>query len=76
MDCYPVDRGIWLHRTGVFVGHTFPTRPMWHSEIVKVLLTEGLQREGIGRGTLALYTSVCPRKLFFPKRTNIPIVSF
>ena len=64
MDCYPVDLRVWLHRTGVFVGPS--TRSMWHSEIVKALLTKGLQCEAVSRGTLALYTSVCPRK-FLPE---------
>src|SRR6266702_4293146 len=76
MGCYPVDPHIRLHRTGVFVGPSFPNRLMWHSEIMKALLTKGLQREAAGRGTLALYTSVCPRTFSFPKRRSVLIVPF
>ena len=43
---------------------------------MKALLTKGLQLEAGGRGTLAIYTSVCPRKVAFPKRTSTLIVLF
>jgi hypothetical protein len=36
-------------------------------KVMKALLTNGLQREAAGRGTLALYTSVCPSKLSLPR---------
>lgn len=49
---------------------------VWHSENVKTLLTKGLQLEAGGRGTLAIYTSVCPRKFAFPKRTSTLIALF
>lgn len=39
-------------------------------------MTKGLQRETAGRGSLALYTSVCPREFSFSRRTTVPIVLF
>jgi hypothetical protein len=58
MDCYPVDRRIWLRRTGTFVRYFSRRSSDVEFETVKALLTKGLQLETAGRGTLALYTSV------------------
>ena len=60
MGHYPLNWRIWIRCTG---SSDYLTRLMWYFEIVQALLTKGLQREAAGRGTLALYTSVCPRKL-------------
>ena len=60
MGYYHLNWRIWIRCTGL---SDCLTRLMWYFEIVKALLTKGLQREAAGRGTLALYTSVCPMNL-------------